>query len=163
MRLVVRRSEARQGRGDVLLDRQFLVHGPVALRHRARIRALVVVRVREAHCERAHRLGRRLRHQGHDDARVDAAREERSQRHVGDQPLPHRRSDRRANPLEPLLLMCARLRRLELPVPLDALVLPFGDEHVPRRQLVDVAQRRPVTGDVLEREVGVDCVEVDLT
>src|SRR5437660_2846465 len=39
-RLVVRGGEPRQRRRDVLLDRELLVHGPVALAARARVRAL---------------------------------------------------------------------------------------------------------------------------
>ena len=61
----------------------------VALGDGARVRALVVALVREADGERPHRLGRGLRHQRDDDRRVDPAREQRAERHVGDEPLAH--------------------------------------------------------------------------
>ena len=77
--------------------------GAVPLGDGARVGALVVARVGEADRERAHRLGRGLRHRRDDDRRVDPAREQRAERHVGDEPPPHRRAHLVADALEPRL------------------------------------------------------------
>ncbi len=162
-RFVVCGREPREGRGDVLLDRELLVHRSVLPCDGARVLALVVALVCEADRERAHRLRRLLGHQRDDDARVDAARQQRAERDVGDQPAANRCGDRRADALEPLPFVHARFGRLGAPVTLDALGRSLRDEDVAGSQLVDAADGGPIAGDVLQREIGVDRVEVDLS
>ncbi len=133
----------------------------IALGDGARVATLVVALVGEADRERADGLRRRLRHEADDDARVDAAREQRAQRHVGDQAAADGRFDALADEREPVAL-ALRPELLELRVPLKANRAVLRDEHVPRRQLLDALETRPAR-DVLEREVRVDRDRVDLT
>ena len=86
------------------VDLDLLVPRAVALGDRAGVGPLVVARVGEADGERAHRLGRGLRHRRDDDRRVDPAGEQRAERHVGDEPPPHRRRHLVAHPLDPVAL-----------------------------------------------------------
>ena len=53
--------------------------------------------------------------------RVDPAREQRAERDVGDEPLPHRVGDRLAHALQPRLVRERLARGLRLPVALDPL------------------------------------------
>ena len=121
-RLVERPGEPRQQRLRVELDLELLVTRAVAARDRARVRPLVVPRVREADRERAHGLGRGRRHHGDDDARVEAAREERPEGHVRDEPAPDGRGDPLAHELEPLLVAPLGRLGLEPPVLLLSLI-----------------------------------------
>ena len=55
-RLVEGRCQARQSRGDVILDLHLLVHRAVPCCDRACVRSLVVARIRKPDGERAHGL-----------------------------------------------------------------------------------------------------------
>jgi hypothetical protein len=57
----------------------------------ARVRALVVARILEAGGEGAHAVDTRMPHRGHDRGAVDAAGEERPERHVAPEPAADRR------------------------------------------------------------------------
>ena len=161
-RLVERGREPRQRRRRVGLEHDLLVPRRVAIRHRARERPLVVAIVGEPDGERAHRLGRRVRHQRDDHGRVDPAREQRTERHVGHEPLPHRVGDRLAHALEPRLVRERLARDLRLPVALDPLRPALGHEQRGRRQAVDSTQPGALARDVLEREIRVERGEVRL-
>ena len=159
-RLVECLREPRQRVGHVLLEHDLFVLCRVALGHSAGVAALVVALVAEADRERPHGVGRRLRHEADDDARVDASREQRPQRHVGDQTAPHGCLHALANEREPVTF-ALRPQLLELGVALDANVPALGHEHVAGRQLLDPGEAG-ATGDVLEREVGIDRLRIDL-
>jgi hypothetical protein len=89
-RLVEHRREPRQ-QVRRRVDLELLVSRPPPLCHLARVGALVVAAVGEADGERPHRLRRGLSHHRDHDRRVDSAREQRPERHVGDEPAPDRR------------------------------------------------------------------------
>ena len=57
--------------------------GAEVLRHRARVRRLVVALLREADAEGAHRLLRGALHERHHQRRIDTAGQHRAERHVG--------------------------------------------------------------------------------
>ena len=110
----------------------------VALGDGAGVGALVVAVVAEADRERPHRLDDARGHLGDDDARVDAAREQRAERHVGDEPPPDGRADRLADELEPVARRGAR----PAAAPATSTARPrtdaaLGDEQVAGRQLLD--------------------------
>ena len=133
-RLVEGGGEPRQRLGDVRLDGELLMHGAVALRDCACVPAFVVARVCKPDGERAHGARRRLRHQRDDDARVDPAREQRTERHVGGEPHLHGLAHRFAHERQPVSVAArVKRRRGRRPVPLDPLGLAFGDEDVPRQ------------------------------
>ena len=77
--------------------------GPELLGDPPRVRQLVELLVVEADRERPHRLAGLLGHRRHDGRRVDPAREEGAERHVGDHAPPGRLAERRADALAPLL------------------------------------------------------------
>ena len=89
---------------------ELVVVGAEQLGDLACVRQLVEVVVIEADRERLHRAAARLRHRGDDGGRVDAARQEGSERHVGDQPAARRGAD----VLEDRLVQLARVLDLEL-------------------------------------------------
>ena len=160
-RLVERLRETRKRVGHVTCELDLLVLRRVALRDRTRIAALVVALVAEADGERAHGVRRRPRHEADDDARVDAAREQRAERHVGDQAAADGFLDALANEREPVAL-AFRPQVIELRVPLDANRAVLGHEHVSGRQFLDALEACPAR-DVLEREVCIDRDRVDLS
>ena len=136
---------------------------PVALGDRAGVRALVVARLREADRERPDGVAALLGHRRDDDARVDAAGQERAERHVRDEPLADRREDPVADGLEPLLvapLLAASPRAASsgrrVAVPFSTVsVQPGGSRLIPRS-----AVRSP--GHVAEGEVRIEALELDL-
>ena len=97
-----------EGLGDPLeqlrprIDLELLVRRPEPLRDGPGVRPLVVAAVRETDRERPHRLGRGLRHRRDHDRGVEPAREQRPERHVGDEPAADGRGHLVANPLDPL-------------------------------------------------------------
>src|SRR5947208_682739 len=102
----------------------------VAIGDRACVPALVVPRVCEADGERSHRPGGGLRHQRDDDARVDAAGEQGTERDVGNETLAYGLSDRGAHTFEPLVLARARFGGRRRPVALEPLTLALDDAGV---------------------------------
>ena len=89
-RLAVMAHDARQQLDRARLDHQLRVLGAEALGDDPRKRQLVEPLVREADRERPHGRRGRLRHRRDDCRRIDAAREEGAERHVGDHAPPHR-------------------------------------------------------------------------
>ena len=160
-RLVVGAREPGQRFGDVLVERELLVNGPVPIRDGLRVRTLVVVRVGEPDRERAHRNRGRLCHKCDDDARVDPAGEKRSEWNVGLQPRFDRLANTFANALEPFVF-AERLRPdLRRPVRLDPLGLSLRDQHVSWEQASDPGESGAIARNVLQRQVGVDGFQVD--
>ena len=102
-------------------------------------------------------------HQRHDDARVDSARKQRAERHVGSEALRNGVAHGRARELEPVLVASRRegsgRRR---PVALDALRLALGKEHVAGRHAVDAGNPGGIARHVLERQVRVERRHVDV-
>ena len=161
-RLVECGRQPRQRRSGVRLEDDLLVPRRVALRHRARERPLVVAVVREPDGERAHRLRRRRGHERDDDGRVDPAGEERAERDVGREALPHRVGDGLPHPLQPGAVLERLVGGPRLPVALDPLRPALRHEQRGGREAVDAAQAGAVAGDVLEREIRVERGEVRL-
>src|SRR5262249_19934481 len=95
-------------------------------------------------------------------AGLDPPRRRRAAGEAGAEPLPHGVRDGRPDAFEPLLVAPARARGHELPVPLEALALALDHEDMARWDLANAAQGRLVARDVLQREVGVDRVEIDV-
>src|SRR5688572_26724143 len=107
-----RREQRRIGKGFVEMHDQAIEHagkirrrralamiGLEQRRHFTRVRQLVVGAVCKPDAEAVDLLGRGLAHQRHDGAGVDAARQKRTERHVGHQLADHRALQRRAQRL----------------------------------------------------------------
>ena len=125
---------------------------------------LVLVRILdEPDGERLHGLAHVARHQGDDEARVEAAAQHRSQRHVAHQPQAHRLLEPLEQALHRLLERALRSwSRLGVrPVLLDADPVGVDHERVPRHQLGDAGERRGRCGEEAEGEVGVDRLVVE--
>jgi hypothetical protein len=118
----------------------------------------------EADCERVHRPVHLLRHQGDDQARVEAAAEHRAERHVAHQPHPDRVLELRQQTLAPLLDVSTPFeRRLriapEAPL-LDGAVLDHEDAA--GLELLHSGQRCRRRREEPEREERVDRLVVEV-
>ena len=110
-RLVERVGQRRQEQRRVRPQRQLAMDRAVALGDGARTGQLVERRLFEADRERAHGLRRLLGGERGERARVDAAREEHADGHVGDQVRAHRVAQACAALLDELRLVLAVPRR----------------------------------------------------
>ena len=79
-------DEARQARHRVGLDHDLVMVGLEVSRHDARVLQLVVLAMLESDREGPQRAGAEPAGQGDDGAGVDAAAEQRAERHVADEP-----------------------------------------------------------------------------
>ena len=132
------------------LDHELGVLGREALGHDARVRALVVLRVaREADRERLDAAARGAGHERHDRRRVEPAREEGAERHVGHEPPLDRGLEQRPEALLGLgvahrLRDGVAARKARPPVALRRLGARLGrHQRVSRRQSADSAVERP--------------------
>ena len=160
-----------------------MVVGPPALGDLAGVGELAPPRVLDAHGEGRHALAASLGHEGHHQARVHAAGEERPHRHVRHEVRDDGVAQALAGLFHQVALGGAALRQVgELPVAaqLDARrradrAAPLGagrvrpgdvrgveDEDVGRRQLGDAFEHRPRAGDEAQRQVLVERLEVGL-
>ena len=136
---------AHQRRQDVQrprLDHQLVVLGAEALRHLAGIGQLVEVALAEANREGLHRRAAELGHLGHHRARIHAAAEERTQRHIGHQPSPHGVAEELTKACDGVLLGNAQLLgEAHVPVRLDRRASVLPHETMAGRQLLHVTER----------------------
>jgi hypothetical protein len=103
-------------------------------------------------------------HERNDRARIDPAREERPERHLGNQPNPDRLS-KALDELRARVLHTDRPDRAEGNVPVahrlrQRAALPDG-ERVTRRQFLDARQHRPGIRNVPVGEVLLDRLRID--
>jgi hypothetical protein len=140
-----------------------VVVGAEAARHLAGVRGLVVLALLEADRKRLHRLAQHLAHVADDGAGVDAAGEERAERHVRDQVRGDALAQRRVETFHPLRFAERFVgAELEVPVarrPFDPAVV--RDPHPVRgRQLPHLAEDRVRRRDVLKLKVEIDGLQV---
>ncbi len=158
-RLVHVPQQPGQQRDDVGPDDDLVVVGAEQLRDTARVGQLVVERLRVAAAEAdrvgLHRAVAVLRHERDDRARVDAARQERADRHVADHLHARRLLEARAGLRDPVVRGTRRVdgrRNPPVAALLDAAAL--GHEHRRGRELRDSAEHRLRRRHVAEREIG---------
>ena len=153
---------------DVRAQNELMVVRVVALGHLACILELVEGALLEADRERLETLRALRGRQGREDRRVDAAREEHADRHVGNEMGPDRLAQACAQLLDELGLLVVRAHlprghRRRAGKALDSrLSLTLPDEQVAGRELPRVAPNRQRRGNGVEREERLDRVEVDL-
>ena len=151
--------ELRQQIRDVgLHDLLVLPHAEMA-RHGARVLELVERVLVEADRRRHDAVGAaRIGHRGDDGGRVDAAREERAERHVADETQPHRFGDERLELLQILILArgIAVAGERQIPVAAHRHAAALGHQQMRRRQLEDPRVHRLRRRHVLKRKVGVE-------
>ena len=121
-RLVERRDQVRQQRSDLGRDALFVMLGAEHLRHGARRRRFVEALIVQAHRERRQLADAELAREHRDQqARIHAAAEERTHRHVADQVQAQRLFDTRLELVAQLLFRARQFRfLLQAPVALDA-------------------------------------------
>ena len=143
--------------GDVGRDRLFVMLGREERRDLARIGRLVVARLLKRDRERLDGPIGRLRHHGHDGARVDAARQERAERHVRHHLRAHRTPERFPKLLDPLAVT-ASVDDLDRRAPVGPrLHLAVLHRHrVRRRELFHAFEDRKRSDDEL---VGQETIE----
>ncbi len=136
---------------------------PPALGHLPCPRQFVVLRVAHADREGIHRIARLVGQHPRHQRRVDAAAQERADRHVGNGVREHRFAQ---SPLrlaqQRLVILLPLLAVRQFPVALDAQLLVLEHERVPRRQLPDPLEQRALVGNVAERHVVKERLEVGL-
>ena len=127
---------------------------------------LVERRIVEADREGPHAARARSGHDRHDQTAVEAARQERAERHVADEPPRHGVADETLAAVDRLperapgrALSGGRGR--QRPEPALGLLLPSGggalqDEERSRREMAHAAEECSGSRDVLSREIGVD-------
>ena len=133
-RLAVVAHDPGQRFDRVGLHDQLVVVGREPLRDQPRQRPLVELGL-EADAERLHRFAGGRRHLGHDRCRVQAARQERAERDVGDHPAADGAPHVLAQCLERLLIRGERrlTREVKPPVALDTGAAVFEHESVAGR------------------------------
>ena len=126
---------------------------------------LVEAPLGEADRERLHLLGReQVAHEGDDGARVDAAAEEGSQRHVAHEAEPDGLAQALLELVDDLTVRSSvRAVEVEVPVRLDRRSSLLPDEPVARRELADPREDGVGGGHVLEREVVLEGRPVELS
>ena len=144
---------------------ELVVLGAEHVGDETRIGELVAVAcLLEADRERLHRAIHQLRHQRHDQARVEPSAQHRTERDVAHQSQANRLLEPGQQPHAPLLEVAAALeRRLRVaPVPafLDLAVL--DDEDAARLELSHCGERRRRRREEAERQVGVDRLVVEV-
>ena len=148
----------------VRLEQELVVLGPEPLGHEPRVARLVVVRLREADRERLHRARVQPRHGRHDRARIDAAAQERAQRHVAHEVQADGFLDELAEPLHEVRLGPSVLG-LEawIPVPFGAHApARRGEQNVPGLELADAVDDAVRRGRAPEREEAADRAPVEV-
>jgi hypothetical protein len=157
-RLVEVPRQPRQQLVNLRLDHRRVEPAPEVRRDPLRLVDLVERLVRESDRGREHRRIARLRHVGDDRRRIDAAREERAQGHLADEAHPDRFGQERIQFLDVprFIVRVAVTGEFQIPVLRHPHRVAIGDEHVPRRQLLDVPVDRVGAGHVEEGEIGVD-------
>ena len=142
---------------------ELAVIGAEVRRDAARLLELAELLLLETDAEGLDRLRHRLGHQRHHHAGIDPARQERSERHVGDQPQPHRLGEQRAQALAVVLLAVPALHLdRQRPVALDPHPALVAHQQVPGGELAHPLPDRPRRGDVLEGQVVGDRLRVGL-
>jgi len=166
-RLVERLGERGQEQRRVRADEQLVMVRPVALGDEPSVGALVEAPLLEADRERVHGLRRLLRCERGEHGGVDSARKKHADGHVGQQVGAHRVAQAGAQLLDELrFVVAAELldghgAGAGIAAELDAVA--FGPhEQVACGQLPRVAEDRVRRGDRVEREKGLERVEIDL-
>ncbi len=164
-RLVERIREGGEQECRVGVQSQLAVHRPVARRDGAGATELVERCLLEADRERADRLGRLLRGERGERARVDAAGEQDADWHVGEQVGADRVTKPGPALLDELCLVLAgaRFERSGAGEALDGHRAVLPRERVPGLQLADVREDRERRRDGVEGEERLERVEVDVS
>ena len=162
-------DQPRQHRDGVRLDDELLVLGAEALGDHPGVSGLVILLRRKADREGLDPAGADPRHRRDHGARIDPARQKRAERHVGDQPQPHRLFQMRHQLVLQFGGAAPRTTGTgprQLPIP-DQLRLPpatfavwLDHQIMRRRQAADALEGGFRRGDVLEGQILVDGAQV---